>query len=136
MINIMFLILDRKDATRSPRSFELTSTGQDIEYFLTANLSQENCKDILEGGRKYNSDLLVKTCMRFIFSTVTVCRVPNPDTPYWNLLVKQNTKARGNYITTEFLKSICANCLVYPEELKAKGIMKWNMLCVRVNGKY
>ena len=38
------------------------------EYFLAANLSLENCEEILEEGKKFNSDLLVKTCLRFIFS--------------------------------------------------------------------
>ena len=46
----------------------LENLQQICEYFLAANLSLENCEEILEEGKKFNSDLLVKTCLRFIFS--------------------------------------------------------------------
>ena len=38
------------------------------EYFLAASLSLENCKDILVEARKYNSDLLVQSSLRFMYS--------------------------------------------------------------------
>ena len=38
------------------------------EYYLAASLSLDNCKDILYEARKYNSDLLVRSCVRFMYS--------------------------------------------------------------------
>lgn len=38
------------------------------EYFLAVNLTMENCVDILNEARKYNSHILTQSCLRFIYS--------------------------------------------------------------------
>jgi len=70
----------------------LDSLQNICEYFLAASLSLDNCMDILEEAKKYNSNSLTQSCLRFMYSNQDLAE----DLPS---IVEELTKLNSNVDT-------------------------------------